>query len=157
VSDADTAIEVGFEEFFVAVEPRLRAALSAEYGPDLGREATAEALAWAFEHWSKVRSMRHPVGYLFRVGQSRTRRARRRSVGVVAESSSAMPEVEPALVAALVALPERQRVTVVLVHGYGWTHVEVAEVLGIRPSSVATHVQRAIASLRTALKVGVDE
>ena len=38
-----------FEEFFVRVEPRLRAALTSLYGADLGREATAEALAWAFE------------------------------------------------------------------------------------------------------------
>src|SRR4051812_48440773 len=102
-----------FEEFFVRVEPRLRAALTSLYGADLGREATAEALAWAYEHWDRVRGMEYPIAYLYRVGQTRTRRLRRRSPYLPAPVEASVPavEVDPRLVAALGKLPERQRVS----------------------------------------------
>jgi len=35
---------------------------------------TAEALAYAWENWDRLSSMKNPVGYLYRVGQSRARR-----------------------------------------------------------------------------------
>jgi len=41
-----------FELFALDVEPRLRRALVAAYGSDRGREAAAEALAYAWEHWT---------------------------------------------------------------------------------------------------------
>jgi RNA polymerase sigma factor (sigma-70 family) len=53
-------------------------------------------------------------------------------------------------------LSERQRVCVVLVHGYGWTHQEVADLLGISPSSVQNHAQRGLARLRDAIGMVVD-
>jgi DNA-directed RNA polymerase specialized sigma24 family protein len=67
----------GFEQFVQAHEARLRTALVLTYGPDAGREAAAEALAWAWEHWDRVAMIDSPVPYLYRVGQSRTRRIRR--------------------------------------------------------------------------------
>ena len=66
-----------FTEFVGTVEPRLRIALVARYGPERGREATAEALAFAWEHWERVGQMDNPIGYLFRVGQSKSRSRRR--------------------------------------------------------------------------------
>ena len=72
--------EEGFRAFVAQVEPRLRRGLMAAYGSDRGREATAEALAVAWERWDQVRQMANPVGYLFRAGQSRT-----------AESEAAQP------------------------------------------------------------------
>jgi len=50
---------------------RLRAALVAAYGPDVGADAAAEALAYGFEHWDELESMSNPAGYLYRVGQTR--------------------------------------------------------------------------------------
>jgi predicted RNA polymerase sigma factor len=68
----------GFEEFVRTHEARLRTALVLTYGHDAGREAAAaEALAWAWERWDRVAVMDSPVPYLYRVGQSRTRRIRR--------------------------------------------------------------------------------
>ena len=88
-----------FERFFVEVEPRLRRALVARYGSDRGREATAEALAYAWEHWSRVQAMERPVGYLYRVGQSRTRRWRLRHREMFATASAEeMPWIEPVTV-----------------------------------------------------------
>jgi DNA-directed RNA polymerase specialized sigma24 family protein len=147
-----------FEAFFERSEPRLRAAFTAQYGADLGREATAEALAWSFEHWDRVAAMEHPIAYLYRVGQSRTRRLRRRwRPAVSRESTAATPEIDPRVTRALAALPERQRVAVILVHGLDWSHADVAALLGISTSTVATHVARALAQLRRTLEVHADE
>jgi DNA-directed RNA polymerase specialized sigma24 family protein len=146
----------GFEEFYVDAEPRLRRALVTALGPTRGRDATAEAFAYAWEHWDRVRAMDHPLGYIFRVGQSRSReRASRVVFPSVAEAG--VPWVEPGLPSALAALSEQQRVAVVLAHGYGWTHREVAELLGISTSSVQKHVERAMAKLQAAFEVTIDD
>jgi len=142
-----------FDEFVAVAEPRLRRALIAAYGPERGREATAEALAFAWERWDKVRDMTNPVGYLYRVGQSRTRPRRTRPV--FERVSGEAPLVEPMLPAALAALSEKQRVAVVLVHGFGWTLREVADVMGVRLTTVQTHADRGLRRLQHILD-GVD-
>src|SRR5215469_926755 len=75
-SPPDLEPAAAFTEFVSAVEPRLRRALVAAYGFDEGREATAEALAYAWEHWDRLRLMSNIPGYLFRVGQTKRRRKR---------------------------------------------------------------------------------
>jgi DNA-directed RNA polymerase specialized sigma24 family protein len=158
VDDERRELGDSFEEFFERAEPRLRAALTSLYGPDMGREATAEAMAWAYEHWDRTRDIEHRVAYLYRVGQSRTRRLRRpRRVAFVLPPTATMPEVDPRLAGALAALPERQRVAVTLVHGHDWSHADVATLMGITPSTVATHVARALAQLRVVLEVPADD
>jgi len=145
----------GFDVFFASAEPRLRRAFAAAYGADRGADATAEAMAWAWERWDRVRMMHNPTGYLFRVGQSRTR-ARRRPLVLPAPADTRVPWVEPGLPAALASLSEQQRVAVVLAHGFGWTHREVADLLRVSPSTVQNHVERGLAKLRDALEVGSD-
>jgi RNA polymerase sigma-70 factor (ECF subfamily) len=143
--------EAGFRAFVARAEPRLRRGLMAAYGADRGREATAEALAFAWERWDKVRQMSNPVGYLFRVGQSRTRGRKQR----IAFDRPADPEIwiEPGLPKALSDLPPRQRVVVYLIHGYGLTVSDVAQLLELSESSVRTHLRRGLSSLRRSLKV----
>ncbi len=140
-----------FESFFDAVEPQLRRAHFAVFGLERGPEATAEAFAWAWETWPRVRNLESPVGYLFRVGQSKTRRRRFRPVFSPATADD--PLVEPRLGAALAQLSESQRAAVVLVHGFGWTFREVAELRGIRVTSVQTHLERGLRRVRAALEV----
>jgi DNA-directed RNA polymerase specialized sigma24 family protein len=96
-----------------------------------------------------------PVAYLYRVGQSRTRPRLRPRVWLEPPRSDP-PWVEPALPAALGSLSARQRMAVVLVHAYGWTHAEAAEVIGIRPGTVKTHLERGLEKLRSALEVDID-
>lgn len=141
----------GFEAFVVDAEPRLRRAFTLLRGIDAGRDATAEALAWAWEHWDFVQEMTNPVGYLYRVGSSRTRRRR---AGLAAVEPTEAHRFEPGLVPALERLSEKQRTVVVLVHGCGWTHQEVADAMGISRPTVGTHVSRAMDHLRREL--GVD-
>jgi RNA polymerase sigma-70 factor (ECF subfamily) len=140
-----------FSEFFADAEPRLRRALVAAYGVERGREAAAEALTYAWEHWPRVRRMRNPLGYLYRVGQSRSRPRKRRWLVDRAQSTEVW--VEPGLPAALRGLTERQRVAVVLVYGFGWTLREVAELTGLSISTIQNHLERGLTSVRAALEV----
>jgi DNA-directed RNA polymerase specialized sigma24 family protein len=144
-----------FESFAAEVRPRLARAFVAAYGLDRGQDALAEAMAYAWERFASVSSMENPAGYLYRVGQSRSRRrARPRSFPPPREVG--LPDVEPGLPGALGALSERQRVCVTLVHAYDWTHQEVAELLGLSRSSVQNHVERGLENLRRAIGVVSD-
>jgi DNA-directed RNA polymerase specialized sigma24 family protein len=150
-----TGIDEAFDAFFADAEPRLRRALVAAYGPERGREAAAEALAHAWARWEEVRVMANPVGYLYRVGQSRSRP--RREPRVPAERPAVTAAwVEPELPAALAALSERERLAVVLVEGFGWTHREVAELAGVGLSSVQSYLARGLRELRQSLGVSED-
>ena len=142
-----------FAEFHTRAEPQLRRALISRYGGDVGREAAAEALAYGWENWDRVRAMNNPLGYLYRVGQSRSRRMWPRRAVFTERPTSDLPWVEPGLPIALNKLSARQRQVVVLVHGFEYTHKEVAELLGISRSSVQNHVERGLARLRNELEV----
>ena len=145
-----------FERFLVDAEPRLRTALVASFGPERGREAAAEALAYGFEHWTRLRSYENVIGYLYRVGQSAARPKRSRShaaIQLFSRAERAEPWFEPGLAQALASLTDRQRTVVVLVHGFDWTLREVADVAGLRVTSVQNHLERGMAKLRSALEV----
>jgi DNA-directed RNA polymerase specialized sigma24 family protein len=144
-------VQSGFEEFLSAHAERLTRALVAACGTERGAEAVAEALAYAWEHRDRVLAMQHPVAYLFRVGQSRTRARKRRVVFTIPDTDD--PWIEPKLAPALASLSECQRVAVVLVHGYGWQFAEVAELLRVKTTSVQNHLERGLAKLRDALEV----
>ena len=145
------ADEVDFRAFVITTEPRLHRGLVASLGWDRGREATADALAYAWEHWSKVRAMSNPSGYLYRVGQSSVRRRKAPVLFERPDHTEAL--YEPALMRLLAELPERQRLAVVLVHGFNWTTREVSDLTGLSPSTVHTHLERGLSKLRAALEV----
>ncbi len=142
---------VRFTAFMLRVEPRLHAALVAVYGHHQGREASSEALAYAWEHWGAVESMVNPVGYLYRVGQTRSRKKKERVVYLPPTDPEVL--VEPNLLPALASLPERQRVSIILVHAEGWTLREVAELLGLSIATVQKHVDRGMSALRRTLRI----
>lgn len=145
-----------FEDFVARVHPRLLQALVATYGPVDGREAAVDALSWAWEHWDRVQGLEHQVAYLYRVGQSATRRFRPRPPpeGLnAAQMRATSQEVEPGLVPALARLSPQKRTVVLLVHGYGWRQAEVARLLKLSPSTVQDHLARAVEQLRNELEV----
>jgi RNA polymerase sigma factor (sigma-70 family) len=143
-----------FTEFVSMYEARLRQALMASCGGERGRDAACEALGYGWEHWDRVGSMENPVGYLYKVGLSRARREfRRRPVRFDPVEFDRIPEVEPQLPDALGRLSPKQRVVVLLIHGYGWTQGEVAELLGVSRSAVRNHLDRALVSLRRSIGV----
>jgi DNA-directed RNA polymerase specialized sigma24 family protein len=141
-----------FERFCNDMQPRLRQAFAARYGHADGADATAESLAYAWENWETVRQAENPAGLLYRVGQSRTRRIRRATPLLFDASTVELPDVEPALPAALASLSANQRVTVTLVVGFGWTMREVADLLAVSVSTVQNHRERGMKKLRA--KIG---
>jgi RNA polymerase sigma factor (sigma-70 family) len=143
---------VSFDAFAREAGPRLRRALVAAYGIDLGVDAAAEAMAYAYERWDELATLRNPNGYLYRVGQTAARRGRRQPPRLPVPDPAELPDVEPALVPALEALSEQQRVVVVLVAGLQWRQSEVAELLEISHASVRTHLERGLAHLRHELE-----
>lgn len=153
----ETKRTASYTEFVREAEPRLRRALCVAFGRELGLEATAEALAWGWEHWDRMRKMHNPTGYLYRVGRSRIRtewrRRSRRMPLFDAVDRERLPWVEPGLPQAMATLSERQRLTVGLVHGFGWSQHDVADLLHLSPGTVKNHLDRGMEKLRRSLGV----
>ena len=150
--------ESAFGEMFGVVEAPLRRTLVAWYGPTLGRDAAQHALEWAWAHRIRLDGIGNTAGYLFRVGQSHAKRELRRS-RVPANSLLPVAAVdgdspfEPELTTALATLSEQQRAAVLLVHGYGYSFREAADVLNVSLSTLRTHAERGLARLRSHLEV----
>lgn len=143
-----------FTEFFSDVEPKLRGAFTAAFGVDAGREVCAETLAYGWEHWDRLRGMENPAGYLYRVGVGKGRRTKPSfQVAYEPVAVDSPGWIEPGLSGALGSLSEKQRLVVSLVHGYGWSLTEVADLLGVGKSTVQSYEQRAMQRLRRKLGV----
>jgi RNA polymerase sigma-70 factor (ECF subfamily) len=148
-----------FASFFEQAEPRLRTALSGAFGAEVGRDAAADALAWAWQHRDRLHDLDNPIGYLYRVGRSGALRdVRRREVPSPrsddgTDEGREDPDPELTLLAMVAELPEHQRVAVWMVHGLGYRHAEVGALLGCATPTVATHVRRGLSRLRQQLEV----
>lgn len=141
-----------FDDVVDAANERLWRAFVAVRGVAGADDALAEALAWAWEHRDRLLVMDNPIGYLYRVGLTRSTP---RPVPVVlpAPAELSLPDVEPGLIPALLELSDNQRAAVWLVHACGWSYEDVAEALGIGRSTVGNHVARGLAALRKQLEV----
>ena len=142
-----------FTLFMQEVEPRMKRALCVGYGIERGVEATADALAYGWEHWERVKMMENPAGYLYRVGRSRARTRRTPRPDFPRFPADESPRVEPGLPAALGRLSEVQRQAVWLVHGFEWTLTETASLLDVSVSTVRKDLERGEKKLRRALGV----
>lgn len=148
-----TAVD-SFTEWAEQAEPRLRHALTAAFGPQIGKEAAADVLADSWEHWDRIKVKVNPLGYVYGMGRNRARRmARRRRPAFLEVPRQQLPDVEPGLPMALAGLSEKQRIVVILLHGYQWTMSEVAELLGTAKTTVQNHAERGLAGLRKTLGV----
>ena len=63
------------------------------------------------------------------------------------------PWIEPKLPVALERLSVKQRTAVVLVHCFGWSLSEAADLTGVGKSTLQTHLDRGMARLRAELEV----
>ena len=145
-----------FTAFVKEVEPRVRYALVAGYGPERGLEGTAEAFAFAWEHWGKLQSVKNPAGYIYRVGQRHAARMKATPTLFPEPSHNPEPWFEPGLPTALERLSAKQRAAVVLIRGFGYTHREVADLLGARIPTVQKHLDRGLAKLRSDMGVKLN-
>lgn len=145
-----------FTSFARDVEPKLRYALVAACGPDRGLDATEDALVFAWEHWEKIQATSNPAGFLYRVGRRKASRMRR-PLPLIQETPVHNPDpTEPGLSPALAHLSKQQRTAVVLIDGFGYTHQEVAELIGVGRSTVQKHHERGLEKLRREMGVNVD-
>ena len=143
-----------------AIERMLRVAFLARYGTDLGQEVTAETMAWAWEHRQDLDKMENPTGYLFRVGQSKSRRFfrwKQEHLRFPAERATTQGVwTEPQLPDALAKLDDGERTAVVLVHCFQWTYAEVGELLDLPLHTVRNRIHRGLSQLRTSLGANAD-
>jgi DNA-directed RNA polymerase specialized sigma24 family protein len=148
-----------YDSFVAENRPRLLQALVARFGIEVGADATADAMAYSFEHWDRVRSMTNPLGYLFRVGQTSARKQFRwsRSFALPEPGPNRLPDVEPGLARALMKLDHEQRVMVMLVHGHDWPYAEVAAVFGVTVTKVRNELFSAMQKLRKQLGTSQGE
>jgi hypothetical protein len=96
--------------------------------------------------------MSNPLGFLYGVSQSKARRYSRWSKRTTFPSRfpdlvHEDPQLHDTLQMLGVLTPD-QRACVLLVHGFGWTYIEVAELLGMKRSEVNNHVHRGLTHLR---------
>lgn len=158
VTGADRRPE--FQEFVIERGPAIRRALVGRYGVEIGVEAYSDAIEYAWAHWARVGAMANPAGYLFRVGQSRSRRhrTRRAPVQLPAEQQSDTAE-DPALHEALWRLPPAQRTAVLLVHGYQYSYRDAADLMTVSEAALRNYVHRGTTRLRVLLhsKEALDE
>lgn len=139
--------------FIGVAGPRLRRAFAARFGVEIADDVTAEAIAYAWNDWSRVSTMENPVGFLYSVGCSKARKYARWKRRIVFPIEPVRPvESRRDLFDGLRKLSDDQRVSVLAVHGYGWTYAEVAEILGVSQAAVTNHVHRGLAKLRTFLE-----
>jgi RNA polymerase sigma-70 factor, ECF subfamily len=152
-----------FDELFVREYGRLVRALGVADDAAHAADAVQEAFLAADRRWSHVSALDDPAGWVRRVAVNRisnARRDRRRRSEILAGVRTPDPaELDPVdldLVAAVRALPERQRLTLCLHHLGGYTVVEMAEALGCAEGTVKSNLHDARAALRRTLEV-VDD
>lgn len=139
------------EDFLLEAQPQLRRAFLGSLGPSRADEALSAAFEWACANWSRLRDMANPVGYLYRVGATRSTPARK-PIELPDAQTVGLPDFEPRLVPALLALPEKQRIAVWLIHACGWSYSDAADAMDIGESTVGTHASRGLAALRRELQ-----
>jgi RNA polymerase sigma factor (sigma-70 family) len=122
----------------------------------LAEDLAAEAFARAFARWPKLQTHPDPRAWVVRTALnanvSRWRRHRREVyLGDQIEVGVTDPVADDQLAAAVAALPLRQRQVIALRIFLDLGSAASADVLGISPATVSTHLQRALATLQAGL------
>jgi DNA-directed RNA polymerase specialized sigma24 family protein len=150
-----TGAPTSFEEFATTIGVRVRRALVASYGVEIGTEAAADAMAVAWERWAAIQEMHNPAGYLYRVGQTKARPhvrwARRGGLFELPAAREGLAEDVLDALGALRTLKPAERAAVLLTKSYGFSYGEVADVLGVSVDAVTNHVHRGLRRLRERL------
>lgn len=150
-----------FPTWYATAAAGVTRSVSAAVGDELlGREATAEAFARAYERWARVAVMESPEGWVHRVAVNLCRRGwHQRSL-----ESRALARMLPAVVPgvgdhhddvyrAVRGLPQRMRTAVRLRYWDDLTERQIAARMGIAPGTVSALLSTA----RTRLRRSLDE
>lgn len=144
----------------------LRAAAVLLSDPTMAEDVVQDAYAAVYASWHRLRDPGAAVGYLHRSVVNGARSRLRRRVVALRHQPAPLPDTESAedtalaglaggpLVAALRALPRREREVVLMRHYLDLSERETAAALGLRPGSVKAYGSRGLATLRAALAAG---
>ncbi len=164
VSDIDVSpVAPDFASFFAEHYRSVATALALTLREDeLANDATAEAMARAYQRWDEVGCFVNPTGWVYRVGLNWARSRRRKFLREVFGSESPEPEsrpaaeIDPELDAALAKLPVEQRSVVALRYLLDWSEFQTAEALGIAPGTVKSRLSRALDRLAAQMEAPDD-
>jgi RNA polymerase sigma-70 factor (ECF subfamily) len=151
-----------FDSWYEEQHPLVLAALTVVSGrPDVAADATDEAFVRTYERWEKVRRMRSPGGWLFRVAlNDLRRRCRRQAVERELFRRHPPPPLAPPdapaphLWDAVRRLPTRQRTAIALRYVLDLSEPEVARAMGVSRGSASASLAAARRSLEAQLGAG---
>ena len=150
----------GFEAWYERERPRVLGACAALSGDiDLAAEATDEAFVRACERWGRVGRLDAPGAWVQVVALNVVRRrSRRRPPHPEVAASAHPPELpEQELWEAVRALPDRQRLAVVLRYVGDLPEAQIAAAMGVSRGTVASTLSDARARLRAVLATPIDD
>ncbi len=158
----------GFEEFVAQrARPMLGLARALVRNEAQAEDLVQDVLATALVKWKRVCAADDPVAYTNRMlvnaaNSWRRRPSRRESVAVLDDDrpvadSCASTETRVVLLAALRTLSPRHRAVLALRYLEDWPDEDIAEVLGIAPSTVRSCAKRGLAALRGCGALDADE
>lgn len=147
-----------FEDFYRIHRTQVARALALTLRDnDLAADATDEAMARAYQRWTRVRALDNPAGWVYRVGLnwslSRVRRLTRPAPRWVSGADVSPPPSiqDPAIDRALDELSVDQRSVVVCRLLLGYSEAQTAELLHIKPGTVKSRLHRALDRLQPLL------
>jgi RNA polymerase sigma-70 factor (sigma-E family) len=158
--DAEAAVAALFDQHYTRM---LRVAVVLLGDPAAAEDVVQDSFLALYTGWARVREKDEAVGYLHRsvVNGSRSR-LRRRAVAIrlrplrepdaiSAEDAALATLVSGPLIAAMAALPRREREAVLFRHYLDLSEQQAAQALGLRVGSVKGYASRGLAKLRSAL------
>lgn len=144
-----------FEAMWRRDHEELRRALSLSLGDaQLANEAVDEAFTRAYARWSSVSQLDDPTAWLYRVASnwatSWLRKRRMRPVRPTEELETPRYDIveDPAVLAAIEALPSPHRSVIVLRFYLDWDIARIAAALDVPPGTVKSRLHRALTRLR---------
>lgn len=148
-----------FDSWYRANHARVLAGVRivADVDQETAEEATQLAFVKALERWKRVQKMGSPVGWTVRVGVNNARSAlskqkKRRSIEAAQNRDSPAGHFDlyedTDLWNTVLALPEKQRMAIVLRYIEDLTQAEIAARLDVQPGTVAATLHQARAGLR---------
>jgi RNA polymerase sigma-70 factor (sigma-E family) len=160
--DADAAVTHLFTAHY---RPMVRLASLLLHERGLAEEIVQDAFVALHGRWRRLRDADKALGYLRVTVVNRCRSALRHRKVVAAHLAAARPApdapsaeagaidrlTQDAVVAALRALPVRQREAIVLRYYADLSEAEIAETMGVSRGAVKSHTSRGVAALRKAL------
>ena len=151
-------IDVDFAEFYASArDDCLRAVMASTGDREASEDFVAEAFARAWASWRKVGRHPAPSAWVVRTALNLRVSSWRRSKHAAAlddqdalraADRTNLGPVDPEIMAALMALPERQRQVIALRIFLDMDTAGTAKALGIAPGTVTAHLARAVAVLR---------